>query len=208
MLPNYLISVPDAALHRADYFRQHNSDPRNEASESPYRSNLPHSLGAWSEDDLLLCIRRWAPRARWLLIDRDIYGPGFSLAHQLFPGANSQRLTDVNAMIARLLPPERRKALSRRRVPWLSLSSSGELTRSTTRSKEVTSLAALRVDTTNMERPAGSAPGTPSVALQERRVARELTLPSAPHPLLIQRRPNQSSSKWRPSQERVQVPRR
>ena len=89
MLPNYLISGPDAALHRADYFRQHNSDPRNEASESPYRLNLPHSLGAWSEDDLLLCIRRWAPRARWLLIDRDIYGPGFSLAHQLFPGADS-----------------------------------------------------------------------------------------------------------------------
>ena len=99
MLPNYLISVPDAALHRADYFRQHNSDPRNEASESPYRLNLLHSLGAWSEDDLLLCIRRWAPRARWLLIDRDIYGPGFSLAHQLFPGADSQRLTAVNARL-------------------------------------------------------------------------------------------------------------
>ena len=185
MLPNYWNSVPDAALHRADYFRQHNSDPRNEASESPYRLNLPPSLGAWSEDDLLLCIRRWAPRARWLLIDRDIYGPGFSLAHQLFPGADSQRLTAVNAMIARHLSPARRKALSRRRLPWLSFSSSGELRRSSAHDNERTRLAALRVDTTNMERPAGSAPGTPSVALQERRVARELTLPSAPPPLLI-----------------------
>ena len=177
--------MPDAALHRADNFLPHNSDPRNEASESPYRSNLPLSLGAWTEDHLLLCIRRWAPRARWLLLDRDIYGPGFSLAHQLFPGANSQRLTDVNAMIARLLPPERRRALSRRGLRWFSFAARGELIRSTTRSKEITRLAALRVDTTNMERPAGSAPGTPSVALQERRVARELTLPSAPPPLLI-----------------------
>ena len=185
MLQKYWNSLPDAALHRADYFLQHNSDPRNEASDSPYRLNLPLSLGAWTEDHLLLCIRRWAPRARWLLIDRDIYGPGFSLAHQLFPGANSQRLTDVNAMIARLLPPERRRALSRRGLRWFSFAAHGELIRSTTGSKEVTRLAALRVDTTNMERPAGSAPGTPSVALQERRVARELTLPSAPPPLLI-----------------------
>ena len=208
MLQKYWNSLPDAALHRADYFLQHNSDPRNEASESPYRLNLPLSLGAWTEDHLLLCIRRWAPRARWLLIDRDIYGPGFSLAHQLFPGADSQRLTAVNAMIARHLSPARRKALSRRRLLWLSLSSSGELRRSSAHDNERTRLAALRVDTTNMERPAGSAPGTPSVALQERRVARELTLPSAPHPLLIQRRPNQSSSKWKTSQERVQVPRR
>ena len=97
MQQKYWKGVPDAALHRADNFLLHNSDPRNEASESPYRSNLPLSLGAWTEDHLLLCIRRWAPRARWLLLDRDIYGPGFSLAHQLFPGANSQRLTDVNA---------------------------------------------------------------------------------------------------------------
>ena len=39
MLQKYWNSVPDAALNRADYFLQHNSDPRNEASESPYRLN-------------------------------------------------------------------------------------------------------------------------------------------------------------------------
>ena len=150
--------VRNTALQRADNFPPHDSDHPNSASEDPYSLNLPKSLGAWTEEHLLSRIRRWAPRARWLLVDRDIYGPGFSLAHQLFPGADTQRLSDANAMIARLLTTTRRKALNS--LPWLYFAAHGELRRSSTRDGNNTRLVALRVETTNMPRDSAlSAPG-------------------------------------------------
>ena len=155
---NYRSLVWNAALHRANNFAPPDSDLPNSASEGLYSSNLPAAVSAWTLDDLLLCIRRQAPRGRWLLLTESFYGPHFSLAHQLFPGADSQHLIAAKAMVARVVTPRIRQSSKR---AWLSFANREELRRSRTCDMNSSRVAAVRVDTTNLPRPRGCAPGAP-----------------------------------------------